>query len=140
MSAFGENVRKYRKQKDLTLKQLADILGIKFQSVEKWEKGETMPKGPTLSRLAEALGITPNDLYYSPNESAGIVEAGDKVIVDRALWEAKERELEYLRTIFTLTKQSPNQQQSIENLKNKKLPATLLRIFIRCHPLHQFSG
>ncbi len=36
---IGENLKKQRKQRELTQEQLADILGVSFQSVSKWEGG-----------------------------------------------------------------------------------------------------
>ncbi|MFN8347472.1 MAG: helix-turn-helix transcriptional regulator [Spirosomataceae bacterium] len=123
MSVFGGNVRKYRKQKELTLKQLADILGVKFQSVEKWEKGLTMPKGKTLEHLCNALGVTINDLLYEADTS-GVIDLGEKVIVDKDVWDAREKELEYLRTIYELTREKEAQQKSIGNLKNIEVVRT----------------
>lgn len=111
MSVFGSNLRKIRKSKNLTLKQLAEMVGVKFQSVEKWEKGASMPTGKTLELLTAALNITTNDLMYESSDGTGIVEAGEKVIVDKAVWDAKEKELEYLRTIYQLTKANENQQK-----------------------------
>lgn len=116
MNVFGNNLRRIRKEKDLTLKQLAEKLGIKHQSVEKWEKGLTSPKGKTLSALLEVLNVTANDLLYekpTPSES-GIVEAGDKVIVDKNVWEARERELQLYRRNAEL-------QNEVEHLKNAEM-------------------
>ena len=113
MNVFGNNLRRIRKQKELTMKQLAEAVGVKHQSVEKWETGKTMPKGKTLEALLEFLNISANELMYeqSPANSSGIVEAGDKIIVDKELWFAKERELQLYRENAEL-------QRKVESLKN----------------------
>lgn len=36
---IGENLKKQRKLRELTQEQLADILGVSFQSISKWERG-----------------------------------------------------------------------------------------------------
>ena len=116
MNVFGNNLRRIRKEKGLTLKQLAEKLGIKHQSVEKWEKGLTSPKGKTLNMLLEVLNVTANDLLYekpTPSE-LGVIDAGDKIIVDKNVWEARERELQLYRRNAEL-------QNEIEHLKNAEM-------------------
>ena len=36
---IGENIRVYRKKKDLTQEEFAEMLGVTYQSVSRWENG-----------------------------------------------------------------------------------------------------
>lgn len=36
---FGKNIAKYRKEKNLTQAGLAELLGVSFQAISKWENG-----------------------------------------------------------------------------------------------------
>lgn len=59
---IGENLKKQRKLKNLTQEQLADILGVSFQSISKWERGEVYPDIELLPTIAEYFGITTDEL------------------------------------------------------------------------------
>lgn len=36
---FGKNLKELRLKKNLTQEKIADILGVSFQTVSKWERG-----------------------------------------------------------------------------------------------------
>ncbi len=59
---FGENLKKLRKSKDLTQEALADFLGMSFQAISKWERGETYPDITTLPLIASFFGVTVDSL------------------------------------------------------------------------------
>lgn len=59
---FGENLKKLRKSKDLTQDALADFLGMSFQAVSKWERGETYPDITMLPVIASFFGVTVDSL------------------------------------------------------------------------------
>ena len=59
---FGENIKKLRKEKGLTQETLADFLGVSFQTISKWERGETYPDITTLPVIASFFNITIDDL------------------------------------------------------------------------------
>ncbi|MBQ6262753.1 MAG: helix-turn-helix transcriptional regulator [Clostridia bacterium] len=55
---FSENVKHLRKEKDLTQEALADELGISFQTVSKWERGESYPDITMLPVISSFFGVT----------------------------------------------------------------------------------
>ena len=59
---FGENLKKLRKSKDLTQEALADFLGMSFQAISKWERGETYPDITMLPVIASFFGVTVDSL------------------------------------------------------------------------------
>lgn len=52
---IGIHIANLRKEKGLTQNDLGDRLGISFQAVSKWERGETLPDTAILLDLANAL-------------------------------------------------------------------------------------
>ena len=50
---LGQKIKKLRKRKGLTQKDVADYIHVAFQTVSKWEKGENEPGVSTLRELAK---------------------------------------------------------------------------------------
>ncbi len=51
-----------RKEKDLTQRQLAELLHVSDKTVSKWETGKGLPEAQLMLPLCEALGISVNEL------------------------------------------------------------------------------
>lgn len=73
---FGENIKKLRKEKELTQESLANYLGVSFQTISKWERGETYPDItflPVIARffdnsIDELLGVNKSKEEEQINE------------------------------------------------------------------------
>ena len=59
---FGNLIRRLRKEKNMTQKELAERLFVSDKTVSKWERGAGMPGITLLLPLAEALGVTVTEL------------------------------------------------------------------------------
>lgn len=58
IKSVGSLISTLRKQKGLTQNELGERLGISFQAVSKWERGETLPDTAILLDLADVLETT----------------------------------------------------------------------------------
>lgn len=58
IKSVGSLISALRKQKGLTQNELGERLGISFQAVSKWERGETLPDTAILLDLAAVLETT----------------------------------------------------------------------------------
>lgn len=66
---LGDSIRCLRKKRKLSQKKLATLLGVTFQSVSKWEMGESIPQIPTLMKMGTILKTTLHKLFtYVPIE------------------------------------------------------------------------
>jgi len=63
MSAFGAHLRKLRKAKNWTMKDLAFEADIELSQVHRIEKGKINPSLTTILLLADALGVHPTKLF-----------------------------------------------------------------------------
>ena len=59
---IGENIRRLRRSADMTQEQLADKLGVAYQSVSRWENGTTYPDMEMLPALSSIFGVTVDEL------------------------------------------------------------------------------
>ncbi len=58
----GRIISQKRKERNMTQMQLADALGISFQAVSNWERGNSMPDISKLPELAELFGCSIEEL------------------------------------------------------------------------------
>lgn len=66
---LGENIRRNRRLLDLTQEQLADRLGVSFQSISRWETGATYPDMELLPEMAKLFSVTVDELLgYNESE------------------------------------------------------------------------
>ena len=59
---IAENIRRLREAKEMTQEDLAAALGITASAVSLWESGKRSMNVKQADKLAQALGVTLNDL------------------------------------------------------------------------------
>ncbi|MBQ4089858.1 MAG: helix-turn-helix domain-containing protein [Clostridia bacterium] len=59
---IGSNIRRLRREKDLTQEELAEHLGISFQAISRWERSEGYPDITMLPVLAAYFDTTVDEL------------------------------------------------------------------------------
>lgn len=60
--SFGNNLKRRRKEKKLSLRQFAALADIDHAMIDRYERGITNPSLTTIGKLAEALEIEPYEL------------------------------------------------------------------------------
>lgn len=83
---LAEQIRKYRKNYDLTQEALAEKLNTTRQSVSKWEQGSLEPNIQMLNNLAELFGVSLDKLVNGKDE---LEDTGNKVYTSAPMnfWE-----------------------------------------------------
>lgn len=59
---FGEVIKKYRKQKGFTQKQLGDLIGRTQRTIQAYEKGEVLPPLDILEKICQILEVELSDI------------------------------------------------------------------------------
>lgn len=68
-SGFGARLRDLREGQGLTQKELGEQVGMSAQAVARLEAGVNEPTWPTVRKLADALGVKPNDFLPGGEEA-----------------------------------------------------------------------
>lgn len=91
----GELIRVLRKEKNMTQKDIADLLHITDKAVSKWERGLSAPDIALLEPLAKALGVSIIELIEGErvikNEYIDETETTAKVVIDYSKSEIKHK-------------------------------------------------
>jgi transcriptional regulator with XRE-family HTH domain len=62
METLGDKILEIRKRKGLTQEELSDLAKINLRTLQRIEKGETVPRGNTLKMLCSVLEINMEDI------------------------------------------------------------------------------
>lgn len=84
---FGEKLKNYRKQKNLTQEEAAEKIGVSGQAVSKWEKGECLPDVYNLKMLGKIYQISVDSLLALEEDEKII----DKIYIKGAIFEIIEK-------------------------------------------------
>ncbi|MBX6352143.1 MAG: helix-turn-helix transcriptional regulator [Thermoflavifilum sp.] len=83
LDVFGRRLRAYRKLKQLTQTELAEVLGVSVAMVGGLERGTRSPTPDLVKRICAALDVTEDELWgrrgllAEGRESAGAGDAAD---------------------------------------------------------------
>lgn len=62
-SVIGQNIKKYRKLKKLTQRQLGELVNKSDNTISNYEKGKITPSQDALFALSEVLNVSVDDLF-----------------------------------------------------------------------------
>ncbi len=78
-STIGERLRAAREGKELDQAKLSEKIGVVTRTLQRWEKGEQIPDGLALTRIAKATQVHPNwlltgegEMYPSPSQPENV--------------------------------------------------------------------
>ncbi len=100
---IGEKVKKLRRNKDLTQEELAAHIGISYQAISKWERGDGYPDITMLPTLANYFGVSVDELIGMEEISSAqrLDDINQKWQENRALGKHKEN-VELMRSALKI--------------------------------------
>lgn len=96
---IGQRIKEAREEAQLTQTELAERVGVRYQSVQQWEADKTAPARAKMTKLAAALGKTVAELEFgdspaledTPVDAKATGEAREIAAAWDSLPEAKKR-------------------------------------------------
>ncbi|WP_080580048.1 helix-turn-helix domain-containing protein [Sinorhizobium fredii] len=82
---IGSRIRHFRQAHGLSQTDLASAIGVTFQQMQKYEKGQNRISTSALILICKTLGITPNDVIGQFFEGAEVSVAGQLAEENAAL-------------------------------------------------------
>jgi len=69
--SFAENLKRIRREKNISQEELAELLNVSRQAVSKWEQGAGYPEMEKMLLLSERLNVSLDALVYGKSGCAG---------------------------------------------------------------------
>lgn len=89
MATIGKNIRRLRKEKGLTQKQLGELCGIDEANIRRYELEKANPKKETLEKIAKALNVSVLSLFgfdeLTKQRNADIQKVAQRRHIDKVI-------------------------------------------------------
>ena len=100
---LSENIKRLRREKDLTQENLAEFLGVTAQSVSNWERGESYPDITILPEIAGFFKVTVDELL-----GVNKAETEEEIVKELEAYDNIRDQKLKLEIIYKLKERFPN--------------------------------
>lgn len=81
--SIGERIKELRTAKKLTQSELANLVGLSYIQVGRYETGKSAPSADVLNKLADALGTTNDFLMNGSGDEVVSAQLTDKELLNQ---------------------------------------------------------
>lgn len=123
-------IKELRQYRGMTQGDLAGMIGVSPQALQRWETGKRTPKKDTLDRIYNALGVCDIITIGNPNDTPASEIVGDNVSVDvqedEEVYSVTEKDLNahaynvMVRTLHTCATKEVMMQTAVDTLTTIK--------------------
>lgn len=135
----GKKIAALRKAKNMTQMELADEMGVSYQAVSNWERGNSMPDIGKLPQLALILGCSVDEILGESKETELVehiiqgtekeyieeTDTGADVITNVAPMVRPEQTKEMVQTVIKKSNDEKSEERTAEEGKKKKSKVSL---------------
>jgi len=98
-NTFGDTVRKLREGRNLTLREVAEILNIDTSMLGKIEKNSRKPTKQLILKFAELFKVSKNDLMIAFLSDTVVYQVLDQEELASAVLKVAEKKVKYLKIV-----------------------------------------
>lgn len=123
MTEFGENLRKLRKERKLSMDALAEKAGTSKQVLSRYENGERVPKISMVKKLADALGVSVSELSGEVYNIKAPIKAPEyrSGLADRLVESALNDEDDELLRELEVIRRNPERKKLFKRASNSDI-------------------
>lgn len=81
MTDFASRLKPLRAQRGLSQSELAKLVGVHYNHIGRYERGQSKPGAQTLTKLAEALGVSSDFLMDGNTDEAAKASFQDRELL-----------------------------------------------------------
>lgn len=86
-----DNIRVFRKEAEMTQKDLAQELNVSIMTIQRYESGASVPSLEKIEEIAAALGVTSQEILHGRIPKYGFVDSSGVpttlVMLDKEYWD-----------------------------------------------------
>lgn len=75
---IGERMKRIRKERGMTARQLADEIGVSYTTIYRWENGERIPDGFNMGKLMNVFGVRMKDIISDVDIRSENISGGEQ--------------------------------------------------------------
>lgn len=115
-SELGDTIRRLRRQRDWTQRQLAERVGVDYKNISNYEVGRLIPSKKTLARLADTFGLEIRELVASESKEPTIAITDPELLnLFREISAFPDGERSHLKWMLTAIVRQKKMQEMMAN-------------------------
>jgi len=104
---INENIRRLRREKNITQEKLAEYLNVSIQAVSKWERNETLPDITMILPIATYFNVSTDELLG--HDTAKTEARIQEYIAEYFKLSSESKHTEVKELVFKAYKEFPNE-------------------------------
>lgn len=126
--SIGENIKKIREEKKMSMSYLADKLKISKSTISRYESGQREPNIETLNKIAKALDVTINDIVRNEEKASNKNSIGIRFLDRNKLPNEKEQIIKVVEEMYEFINATGDENQLEEFYDLVQASLNLLQI------------